>query len=176
MTYFYLDTIPYKLKSKTFAYIEWINQFINTWPYLRIHVLSFPKSRNLEPFFKLLQNKRGHGHKNQIIKPDDQKNLCIAEGPGGNDLAFTGQLDTGNNIGQRWIFDQIYDLVTAAGQGPSKSLWNDDIAHGFKGGKSHGLCCQKLSFFDGQKAAANIFGMVSAAAQNKANDGCCVSV
>ena len=69
--------------------------------YLRIHVLCFPKSRNLEPFFKFLQNKRGHGYKNQIIKPDDQKNLCIPKGPGGNDLAFAGQLDTGYDIGQR---------------------------------------------------------------------------
>ena len=69
--------------------------------YLRIHALGLPKSRNLEPFFKLLQNERGHGYQNQIIKPDDQKNLCIPKGSGGNDLAFTGQLDTGNDIGQR---------------------------------------------------------------------------
>ncbi len=142
----------------------------------KIQVLRFPETRDLEFFLNLLQKKRGHGDKNQVIKSDDQKDLGISKGPGGDDFAFTGQLYTCNDIGQRGIFDQIDDLVAAAGQGPSKCLRHDDIAHGFKSGKSHGLCGQELSFLDGQKTATNILGMVSAAAQYKTGNGRCVGV
>ena len=53
---------------------------------------------------------------------------------------------------------------------------HDNIEHGFKSGKPHGLRGQDLSFLDGQKSAANILGMVRTAAQYKAGYGCGVSI
>ena len=103
--------------------------------------LGLPKTRDLVLFLDLLKHKRGHGHKYQVIKAEEKENLGIPERSGGDNFAFTGQFDARNDVCQRRILNQVYDLVAAAGQGPSNRLGDDDVAHGFKGGKSHGLCC-----------------------------------
>jgi hypothetical protein len=116
---------------------------------MKYYPLGLPKTGNPVLLLDFLKYKRGHGYQNQVIKAEEKENLGKPERSAGDNFAFTGQFNTRDDVCQRRIFNQVYDLVAAAGQGPSNCLGHDDVAHGSKCGKTHGLGSQDLSFFDG---------------------------
>jgi len=107
---------------------------------------------------------RDRGH-DKVARPDHQEDLRVLEGVRSEDLPLAGQLDAGDHVGQRRVFDQVDDLIPAAGQRPPERLRKDDGEDHPDLAETERLGGEHLSPFDRQQRPPDVLRVICPAAE-----------
>ena len=127
------------------------------------------KPRQAEAVFKAVEEKTRHRCEHEIDESHDEEDLRVFECFRCDDFPFARQLDAGDHVCERGVFDQVDKLVAAPGQSSAERLGKDDVRDHPERGKADGLGRHSLPSLDGKEGAPHVFGMVGAAAKGKAD-------
>ena len=120
--------------------------------------------------FHTAENDAGDRRHGQVAGPDDQEDLRVFERVRSEDFPLAGQLDAGDHVGQRRVFNQIDDFVPAAGKCPSDRLGEDDREDHLDLVETQRLGGEHLPPLDRQKRPPDVLGVVGPVAEGKIKD------